>query len=152
MYACRGFTAGDSSECQRSCASRARRSGARGVREVRRSSAHYVVGLHRSARDGSGPPADARTDGDEHETKEEGWPALEESRPSENAGAALGEEAVFDLGHSDIKITMRYAHLAPDHLRAAVSSLDGVLTNGVVPEPLGRKRGTRTVTETVGVA
>jgi len=30
------------------------------------------------------------------------------------------------LGHSDIAITMRYAH-APDHLRAAVASLDGIL-------------------------
>lgn len=32
------------------------------------------------------------------------------------------------LGHSDIHITMRYAHLAPDHLRAAVASLDGILS------------------------
>jgi integrase-like protein len=32
------------------------------------------------------------------------------------------------LGHSDIQITMRYAHLAPDHLRAAVASLDGILS------------------------
>ena len=31
------------------------------------------------------------------------------------------------LGHSDIAITLRYAHLAPDHLRAAVASLDGIL-------------------------
>ena len=31
------------------------------------------------------------------------------------------------LGHSDIAITMRYAHLAPDHRRAAVASLDGIL-------------------------
>lgn len=28
------------------------------------------------------------------------------------------------LGHSSIAMTMRYSHLAPDHLRAAVSSLD----------------------------
>jgi integrase len=56
------------------------------------------------------------------------------------------------LGHSDIQITMRYAHLAPDHLRAAVASLDGILSPAV-PEPAGatagdvglrRKDGTRT--------
>jgi hypothetical protein len=37
------------------------------------------------------------------------------------------------LGHSDIAITMRYAYLAPDHLRAAVASLDGILA---VPAPV----------------
>jgi hypothetical protein len=31
------------------------------------------------------------------------------------------------LGHQTIAMTMRYAHLAPDHLRAAVSSLDNIL-------------------------
>ena len=31
------------------------------------------------------------------------------------------------LGHQTITMTMRYAHLAPDHLRAAVAALDGVL-------------------------
>lgn len=39
-----------------------------------------------------------------------------------------GREVKELLGHSDIAITMRYAHLAPDHLRAAVASLDGILT------------------------
>jgi hypothetical protein len=29
--------------------------------------------------------------------------------------------------HSDISMTMRYAHLAPDHLREAVAALDDVL-------------------------
>jgi Phage integrase family len=57
------------------------------------------------------------------------------------------------LGHSDIQITMRYAHLAPDHLRAAVASLDGVLgpistepiADGATAEEsrLRRKDGTR---------
>ena len=28
------------------------------------------------------------------------------------------------LGHRDIRVTMRYAHLAPEHLRSAVSVLD----------------------------
>jgi hypothetical protein len=31
------------------------------------------------------------------------------------------------LGHQTITMTMRYSHLAPDHLRAAVATLDGVL-------------------------
>jgi hypothetical protein len=31
------------------------------------------------------------------------------------------------LGHSTLAMVMRYAHLAPEHLRAAVSRLDGVL-------------------------
>jgi integrase len=31
------------------------------------------------------------------------------------------------LGHQTIAMTMRYSHLAPDHLRAAVAVLDGVL-------------------------
>jgi len=57
------------------------------------------------------------------------------------------------LGHSDIAITLRYAHLAPDHLRAAVASLDGILdvptvavdTPPVTPEARARhNRVTRT--------
>src|SRR5438105_8397873 len=32
------------------------------------------------------------------------------------------------LGHQTITMTMRYSHLAPDHLRAAVAVLDGVLS------------------------
>jgi integrase len=31
------------------------------------------------------------------------------------------------LGHQTIAMTMRYSHLAPDHLRAAVAVLDGIL-------------------------
>jgi integrase len=31
------------------------------------------------------------------------------------------------LGHQTITMTMRYSHLAPDHLRAAVAALDGML-------------------------
>ena len=32
------------------------------------------------------------------------------------------------LGHQTITMTMRYSHLAPDHLRAAVAVLDGVIS------------------------
>ncbi len=41
--------------------------------------------------------------------------------------------------HSDIRITLRYAHLAPDHLRAAVASLDGILE--------GRKAGRKNTSD-----
>jgi site-specific recombinase XerD len=32
------------------------------------------------------------------------------------------------LGHSDMKMTQRYAHLSPAHLRAAVERLEGLTT------------------------
>src|SRR5207249_6296589 len=53
------------------------------------------------------------------------------------------------LGHSDIAITLRYAHLAPDHLRAAVASLDGILETPttdaeVISVRPRRKNGART--------
>ena len=35
------------------------------------------------------------------------------------------------LGHQTIIMTMRYSHLAPEHLRAAVAVLDGVLPGGL---------------------
>ena len=37
------------------------------------------------------------------------------------------------LGHATLAMTMRYAHLAPEHLRTAVSRLAG-LTNGAPAE------------------
>jgi len=40
-------------------------------------------------------------------------------------GAALRELQEL-LGHSSLTMTMRYAHLAPEHLRSAVSRLDGL--------------------------
>lgn len=39
------------------------------------------------------------------------------------AGVGLYEVSKL-LGHADIEMTQRYAHLAPDHLRAAVAKLD----------------------------
>lgn len=35
------------------------------------------------------------------------------------------------LGHADMKMTMRYAHLSPAHLRATVDRLDGLTTPAV---------------------
>jgi integrase len=40
-------------------------------------------------------------------------------------GASLADVRAV-LGHSDVKMTMRYAHLSPEHLRAAVARLDGL--------------------------
>ena len=35
------------------------------------------------------------------------------------------------MGHSDIKMTMRYAHLAPDHLSAATKTLERIASQMV---------------------
>jgi len=43
------------------------------------------------------------------------------------------------LGHSSLAMTMRYAHLAPEHLRTAVSRLAG-LTSGNVPAEVTEDR------------
>jgi site-specific recombinase XerD len=40
------------------------------------------------------------------------------------------------LGHSDPRMTQRYAHLGQDHLDAAASRLDGVLS---LPAPEGKQ-------------
>ena len=42
------------------------------------------------------------------------------------------------MGHRDIEMTMRYAHLAPDHLQAAVDALD---TRGGTGRRTGRPMG-----------
>lgn len=41
-------------------------------------------------------------------------------------GANL-QEVKDVLGHSSLAMTLRYAHLSPEHLRKAVSALDGLL-------------------------
>ena len=38
------------------------------------------------------------------------------------------------LGHHDVKMTTRYAHLSPDHLQLAVGVLDRVSENQLPPE------------------
>jgi len=42
------------------------------------------------------------------------------------AGRPLQEVKDF-LGHKTLAVTLRYAHLAPENLRKAAASLDGVL-------------------------
>ncbi len=45
------------------------------------------------------------------------------------------------LGHSDLRMTIRYAHLLPEHLEAAASRLDGVLTLPAPAEELPDGKG-----------
>jgi site-specific recombinase XerD len=33
------------------------------------------------------------------------------------------------LGHKDLRMTMRYSHLSPEHLQGAVKALDGVFSS-----------------------
>ncbi|HSF03834.1 MAG TPA: hypothetical protein VLA62_12530 [Solirubrobacterales bacterium] len=56
-------------------------------------------------------------------------------------------EVKESLGHSNIAIMMRYAHFAPDHLRAAVASLDGILAAPAFADEQWSGYGTRTSTE-----
>ena len=44
-------------------------------------------------------------------------------------GASLADVKEI-LGHSDLKMTLRYAHLSPDHLRGAVERLEGLMPEG----------------------
>ena len=46
-------------------------------------------------------------------------------------GATIGELKDL-LGHADVKMTMRYAHLSPAHRRAAVARLEGLAS---APKP-----------------
>ena len=45
------------------------------------------------------------------------------------------------LGHEDIKMTLRYAHLAPGHKKRAVNTLDKIMRKAEL-ENFGHKMGT----------
>jgi integrase len=58
-------------------------------------------------------------------------------------GATL-QEVKDLLGHKTLAMTLRYAHLAPERLRAAVATLDGILQpQDATPVADGRKVGAR---------
>ena len=62
-------------------------------------------------------------------------------------GASLHE--VKDLlGHHSVAMVLRYAHLAPENLRSAVSRLDGVLS--LEPQPQHNGSTTAVVRDTEG--
>lgn len=54
------------------------------------------------------------------------------------------------LGHSSLAMTMRYAHLAPEHLRTAVSRLAG-LTSGQAPAEVTEDRAQARAHEVVSM-
>jgi integrase len=57
------------------------------------------------------------------------------------------------LGHKSLAITLRYAHLAPENLRAAVSVLDGVLpVSAPASSPLSTRKAHGLIQDTAGVA
>ncbi len=62
-------------------------------------------------------------------------------------GASLADVRAV-LGHADIKMTMRYAHLSPEHLRSAVARLDGL---GAAPKAAGSAHGQHKVVESSSV-
>ena len=45
------------------------------------------------------------------------------------------------LGHSDFKMTLRYAHLAPEHKAAAVAKLVQMSSHGATPDRGGGSQG-----------
>lgn len=49
------------------------------------------------------------------------------------------------VGHSTLTMVRRYAHLAPEHLRAAAAALDGVLTPASATVPSAADLGEREV-------
>jgi len=52
-------------------------------------------------------------------------------------GASLADVRAA-LGHADIRMTMRYAYLSPEHLRAAVARLDGLTSTSSEASPPAR--------------
>src|SRR3989475_2796000 len=53
------------------------------------------------------------------------------------------------LGHASLAMTMRYAHLAPEHLRTAVSRLEGLAS--LQPASVSAQASAQEPAETVGV-
>ena len=49
------------------------------------------------------------------------------------------------LGHSTLTMVKRYAHLAPEHLRAAAAALDGVLAAASEPERHSRETASQPI-------
>jgi hypothetical protein len=63
-------------------------------------------------------------------------------------GASL-QDVKEVLGHADLRMTLRYAHLSPAHLRGAVERLEGLGTTTPAPasapidaSPVGTQMGT----------
>jgi hypothetical protein len=54
------------------------------------------------------------------------------------------------LGHASLAMTMRYAHLAPEHLRIAVSRLEGLA--GPQPASVSAQASAQEPLETIGVS
>ena len=54
------------------------------------------------------------------------------------------------LGHSSLTMTMRYAHLAPEHLRMAVSRLEGL--TGSAPANVSAQASAQEPLDTVGAS
>jgi len=55
-------------------------------------------------------------------------------------GASLADVRAV-LGHADVKMTMRYAYVSPEHLRSAVARLDGLAAVPRRPKPLPLAHG-----------
>ncbi len=82
-----------------------------------------------------------------------GWHALRHTFASELSRRGVSLQFVRDiLGHSTINMTLRYAHLAPESLAAAVSTLDGAVPPAVITEDFGQQAVQVDETEAPGYA